>query len=143
VSANLFFFPKVCEIKLKIKSWEHDEYEIIRKISAAMIEKYDKYWTDMHGLMAVAVILDPRLKMTILHACYIALFGEQHAEIYMIEAHELLSDLMKQYHVKEQDFVSTSSSGASSSAMQLVCCLFLKPLQQIRRLLALLEVRMS
>jgi hypothetical protein len=31
------------------------------------------------------------------------------------EAHELLSDLMKQYHVTEQDFVSTSSSGASFS----------------------------
>jgi hypothetical protein len=114
VTANLFF-PKVYEIKLKIKSWEHDEYETIRKMSTAMIEKYDKYWTDIHGLMAVAVILDPHLKMIMLHACYIALFGEEHAEIYVTEAHELLSDLMKQYHVKEQDFVSTSSSGASSS----------------------------
>jgi hypothetical protein len=43
-------------------------------MSATMVEKYDKYWTDIHGLMAVAVILDPRLKMTMLHACYIALF---------------------------------------------------------------------
>jgi hypothetical protein len=42
VTANLFF-PKVCEIKLKIKFWEHDEYETIRKISATMIEMYDKY----------------------------------------------------------------------------------------------------
>ena len=66
-------------------------------MSAAMIEKYDKYWTDIHGLMAVAVILDPRLKMTMLHACYIALFGEENAEIYVEEAHELLSDLMKHY----------------------------------------------
>ena len=37
VTANLFF-PKVCEIKLKIKSWEHDEHEKIREMSAAMIE---------------------------------------------------------------------------------------------------------
>ena len=44
-----------------------------------MIEKYDKYWTDIHGLMALAVILDPRLKMTMLHVCYIALFGEEAA----------------------------------------------------------------
>ena len=80
-----------------------------------MIEKYDKYWTDIHGLMAVAVILDPRLKMTMLHACYIALFGEENAEIYVEEAHELLSDLMKHYQVKEHDYVGTSSSGASSS----------------------------
>ena len=114
VTANLFF-PKVCEIKLKIKSWEHDEHEKIREMSAAMIEKYDKYWADIHGLMAVAVILDPRLKMTMLHACYIALFGEENAEIYVEEAHELLYDLMKHYQVKEHDYVGTSSSGASSS----------------------------
>jgi hypothetical protein len=72
VSAN-FFFPKVCEIKLKIKSWEHDGYETIREMSDAVIEKYDKYWADIHGIMVVAVILDPRLKMTMLNACYIAL----------------------------------------------------------------------
>jgi hypothetical protein len=73
VTANLFF-PEVCEIKLKLNSWGHDENEIIRNMSAAMIEKYDKYWADIHGLMAVAVIFDPRLKMTMLHACYIAFF---------------------------------------------------------------------
>ena len=34
-------------------------------MSPTMIEKYDKYWTVIHGLIAVAIILDPRLKMTI------------------------------------------------------------------------------
>jgi hypothetical protein len=48
-------------------------------MSAAMIEKYDKYWTDIHGLMTVAVILDPRLKMTMLHAWYINIFCEENA----------------------------------------------------------------
>ena len=42
VTANLFF-PKVCEVKLKMNSWGHDENEIIRKMSAAMITKFDKY----------------------------------------------------------------------------------------------------
>jgi hypothetical protein len=114
VTANLFF-PKVCEIKLAMNSWSFNEDETIRDMSNAMIEKYDKYWTDIHGLMAVAVILDPRLKMTMLHACYIAIFGQEAAEKYVTEAHELLIDLMKHYHVREQEFVSTSSSGAQSS----------------------------
>ena len=35
--------------------------------------------------------------------------------MYVTEAHDLLSDLMKHYHVKEHDFVGTSSSGVSSS----------------------------
>lgn len=114
VTANLFF-PKVCEIKLKINAWGHDEDETIRKMSAAMIQKYDKYWVDIHGLMAVAVILDPRLKMTMLHACYIALFGEEFAGQHVAEAHELLTELMKHYQVKDKEVVSTSSSGNSSS----------------------------
>jgi hypothetical protein len=42
VIANLFF-PKACEIKHKINSWGNDEDETIRKISIAMIQKYDKY----------------------------------------------------------------------------------------------------
>jgi hypothetical protein len=77
----------VCEVKLKLNTWGHDENELIRKISAPMIAKIDKYWSDIHGLMAVAVILDPRLKMTMVHACYIALFGEvlteQHVSMHM------------------------------------------------------------
>ncbi|XP_062213857.1 zinc finger BED domain-containing protein RICESLEEPER 2-like [Phragmites australis] len=111
----IFATTILCEIKLKINSWGHDEDETIRKMSDAMIEKYDKYWADIHSLMAVTVILDPRLKMTMLHACYIALFGEDAAEKYVTEAHQLLTDLMKHYQVKNQEFVSTSSSGASSS----------------------------
>ena len=35
--------------------------------------------------------------------------------MYVTEAHDLLSDLMKHYHVKEHDFVGKSYSGACSS----------------------------
>ncbi|KAL5651169.1 hypothetical protein ACJX0J_036627, partial [Zea mays] len=48
----------------------------------AMIAKYDKYWTDVQGLMAIA--------MTMLHACYIALLGEEEAEIYVSKSYEYL-----------------------------------------------------
>ena len=47
VTANIF--PKVCEIKLKINSWKEDENEIIRKMSIAMIQNYDKHWSDIQG----------------------------------------------------------------------------------------------
>jgi hypothetical protein len=123
VTANLFF-PKVCEVKLKMNNWGHDENEIIRKISAAMIAKFDKYWTDIHGLMAVAVILDPRLKMIVLHACYIALFGEEVAEQHISNAHELLTELMKHYQVKEPEFVTSSSSGSSTVSAAAVLSIF-------------------
>jgi hypothetical protein len=66
--------------------------------------------------MATPVILDPRLKMTMLHACYIALFGEEAAGTYVTKAHELLTGLMKHYNVN-QDSVATSSDGAPSSTV--------------------------
>lgn len=113
VSANIFF-PKVCEIKLKMKEWREDENVTIREMSKAMIAKYDKYWTDVQGLMAIAVILDPRLKMTMLHACYIALLGEEEAEIYVSKSYEVLTNLINQYLLQsDQECVGTSSSGAS------------------------------
>jgi hypothetical protein len=126
-----------------MNSWSFNEDETIRDMSNAMIEKYDKYWTNIHGLMVVVVILDPRLKMTMLHACYIAIFGQEAAEKYVTEAHELLIDLMKHYHVREQEFVSTSSSGAQSSVNAAVVFEIFKTLMKIRRPLALSEVRMS
>jgi len=117
VTANIFF-PKVCEIKLKINSWKEDENEIIRKMSIAMIEKYDKYWSDIQGLMALAVILDPRLKMIMLEACYIALLGEDEADKYVKKSYELLTELMREYHVQTgQEGVGTSSFGAASSTV--------------------------
>jgi mannose-1-phosphate guanylyltransferase len=34
---------------------------VIEKMSAAMIEKFDKYWSDIQEFMALATILDPRM----------------------------------------------------------------------------------
>ncbi|CAO2200016.1 unnamed protein product [Urochloa humidicola] len=117
VTANIFF-PKVCEIKLKINSWKEDENETIREMSAAMIDKYDKYWSDIQGLMTVAVILDPRLKMIMLQACYQALLGQEEAEKYVHKSYELLTELMNEYQGQiDQEVVGTSSYGASSSTV--------------------------
>ena len=117
VTANIFF-PKVCEIKLKINSWKEDENEIIRNMSTAMIEKYDKYWYDIQGLMAVAVILDPRLKMIMLQASYMALLGQEETDRYCQKSYELLTQLMDEYQVQiDQEVVGTSSYGASNSTV--------------------------
>jgi hypothetical protein len=97
---------------------EEDENEIIRKMSIAMIEKYDKYWSDIQGLMALAVIFDPHLKMIMLEACYIAILGEDEADKYVKMSYELLTELMREYHVQTgQEGVGTSSFGAASSTV--------------------------
>ncbi|XP_066361389.1 zinc finger BED domain-containing protein RICESLEEPER 2-like [Miscanthus floridulus] len=93
-------------------------------MSIAMIEKYDKYWSDIQGLMALALILDPRLKMIMLKACYIALLGEDEADKYVKKSYELLIELMHEYHVQsDQEGVGTSSFGASSSTVSVAAVL--------------------
>lgn len=52
-----------------MNSWGHDEDGTIKKMFVALIEKYGKYWTDVHCLMAIAAILDPRTKMKLLRKC--------------------------------------------------------------------------
>lgn len=116
VTANVCF-PKICEIKLQIKNWQLSEDRVIKEMSDAMIKKYDKYWLDIQGVLAVAVILDPRLKMTMLHACYIALFGEENSEKYVNEAYEFLSSLMNEYQAKvTQEGVGTSVASSSNTS---------------------------
>jgi len=144
VTANIFF-PKVCEIKFKINSWKEDENEIIRNMSSAMIEKYDKYWCDIQGLMVVAVILDPHLKMIMLQACYMALLGQEEADRYCQKSYELLTQLMDEYQVQiDQEVVGTSSYGASNSLLVLMLfCPYSKHLLPLRRPQVLLKQRVS
>jgi hypothetical protein len=53
---------KICEAKMKIKDWSSCGHSIIESISEKMIQKFDKYWKDIHGPMGIATILDPLFK---------------------------------------------------------------------------------
>ena len=57
--ANLFF-PKVCEIKIALNLWFTSTNNVIRSMAFRILEKFDSYWNEIHGVMAVATILDPR-----------------------------------------------------------------------------------
>nr|GEZ73877.1 hypothetical protein [Tanacetum cinerariifolium] len=46
-----------------------------------MILKFDKYWSDIHGFMGVAVVLDPRMKLKIMKFSFPKLYhSKQRAE---------------------------------------------------------------
>ncbi|KAH6794452.1 hypothetical protein C2S52_004929 [Perilla frutescens var. hirtella] len=101
-----------------MNAWCQSEIDIIHGMYAAMIAKFDKYWHEIHGLMAIAVILDPRGKLDLLEACYICLFGEDDAEKHVDETKKILVRLMDQYHSENEEGCVTSSSdvvGRSSS----------------------------
>jgi hypothetical protein len=68
-----------------------------------MVTKFDKYWTDIQGLMGITTLLDPRFKTTVLLICYEDLLGisGQACEDNVNDVKNLLADLMREYHVEE------------------------------------------
>ena len=69
VTANIFF-PKICGIRLAIRKWHSSDIDLIKAMSEEMKGKFEKYWKDVHGLMAIATVLDPRFKLHMLQVSY-------------------------------------------------------------------------
>ena len=63
--ANIFFI-KVCEIKNALYYWLICLNDVVRTMTSSMLQKFDKYWSGCHIVMAIATIFDPRYKMKIL-----------------------------------------------------------------------------
>jgi hypothetical protein len=102
VTANIYF-TKIAEIRKKIRQWSTCGNPLVEAMSANMVTKFDKYWTDIQGLMGIATLLDPRFKTTVLLICYEDLLGisGQACEDSVNDVKNLLADLMREYHVEE------------------------------------------
>lgn len=86
-----------------------------------MIAKFDKYWTDIQGLMGIATVLDPRLKTLSLLMCFEWLLGTtgQVCEDKVALVMDLLRDLIIEYHVEVvEDEETTDSAAPSTSNME-------------------------
>jgi hypothetical protein len=82
-------------------------------MSAKMIQKFDKYWKDIHGPMGIATILDPRFKTDFLLGFFETLFCET-TDMCMDRVDGVknsLYELMRECQVEEdQDQDNTESS---------------------------------
>jgi hypothetical protein len=87
----------VITISLAIRKWGNSDNELIQKMSEDMKDKFEKYWKDIHGLMSIAVVIDPRYKLHILNALYGAYYGTDHASTEIEKVKKLLIELVKQY----------------------------------------------
>ncbi|KAK2648418.1 hypothetical protein Ddye_015907 [Dipteronia dyeriana] len=80
-------------------------------MALSMAEKFDTYWTDFHGIMVVATILDPIFKMKVIECYFPKIYGDQTSdEIQKI--HDLLLRMFREYEGKLK---VGQTSGASSS----------------------------
>ncbi|KAE8686656.1 hypothetical protein F3Y22_tig00111053pilonHSYRG00136 [Hibiscus syriacus] len=58
------YFPCICGLRIVMSNWLSLPCDYIRKMVLVMLEKYNKYWADVNGLMGVATILDLRYLKT-------------------------------------------------------------------------------
>ncbi|XP_026452125.1 zinc finger BED domain-containing protein RICESLEEPER 2-like [Papaver somniferum] len=114
-TTNLFF-PSICEIRLSLNEWSKSKFDVIREMASGMIEKFQEYWMVINGIMAVAIMLDPRFKMKLIQFYFPQIYGPSFADFEMTRVSNLCFDLAKEYELKvfadksigQSDFSSTS-----------------------------------
>jgi hypothetical protein len=119
VTANLFF-PKITNIYLAIRKWQVSDNSEVEEMSTRMKEKFNKYWSDVHGLMAVAAVLDPRYKLHLLNALFLKIHGSESIAIEAVnKVKDLMYTLVSEYQDSMEDSATTDGaqtriSGAST-----------------------------
>ncbi|CAH9074967.1 unnamed protein product [Cuscuta europaea] len=120
-TANMFF-PTVCEIKLALNQWTVCGIPTVQLMASNMILKFDKYWSDVNGIMGVAAILDPRYNLLMLEYY----FGKIYSITSEFEVEKIVDfcrELVKQYeeqektHKNDQLGCQTESNAGESSSL--------------------------
>jgi hypothetical protein len=108
VTANLFF-PKICGIYLAIEKWRTSSIRKVEEMSNLMKEKFKKYWKDVHGLMEVATVLDPRYKLKFMGGFYRTIYGEQssYADNEVCRVKNLLYEFVLEYQGSMEGMATT------------------------------------
>jgi len=85
-------------------------------MSLLMKEKFNKYWADVHGLMEIATILDPRYKLKFMKAFYSTIYGEESPTTAneLARVKSLLYELLLEYQDSMEGMATTDGVGAAS-----------------------------
>ena len=75
-TANTFFI-KVCEIKETLYDWLICSNDVVKTMAASMLQKFDKYWSGCHIVMAIAAIFYTRYKINILEFYFPLMYGSE------------------------------------------------------------------
>ncbi|KAE8657275.1 hypothetical protein F3Y22_tig00116996pilonHSYRG00365 [Hibiscus syriacus] len=95
-TANVFF-PSICEIRIALSKWSEDRDEVIKAMGERMLVKFDKYWSVIHGVMGVAVVLDPRYKFKMMEYALPKIYGFEKSDVEIVKLKVLVSRLFQDY----------------------------------------------
>jgi len=102
------FFHYICDIKVRLNSWLSNEEQIIKDMALKMIDKFDKYWSTINGVLAIAAILDLRDKLACLEFYFEVIYGDEaYSEVQRIKS--FLYDLLMEYKRYSEDYVPSAS----------------------------------
>ena len=111
------YFPSVFQLKMELNQWLSSEDELVKKMAAKMLAKFDKYWSDVHDIMSLATILGPRYKLMLLTFYFNKMYSSK-ANEEIDKVKNLLFELFVEYDIKNIDrgvIYSQASSSTSTS----------------------------
>ncbi|KAL5130636.1 Zinc finger BED domain-containing protein RICESLEEPER 2 [Glycine soja] len=83
----------------------------IQGMTDSMIPKFEKYWGMINRVMAIGVILDPRLKMKLLKYFFPLMYGSESTN-QLNKVTKLLEDLVSEYQSRKKMTTSISTSSS-------------------------------
>ncbi|KAJ1690624.1 hypothetical protein LUZ63_014779 [Rhynchospora breviuscula] len=109
------FFPEFCEVYLSIKKMGSSPHPFVVQMSLEMFSKWDKYWKDGNIILAIACVLDPRCKLTVVEYYMEQMYPEQCAT-FMNNMKNCMNEVFKDYVLAHSKLVQNQ---AGSSTQQL------------------------
>ncbi|KAF7135940.1 hypothetical protein RHSIM_Rhsim08G0166400 [Rhododendron simsii] len=109
-------FPNICEIRLELRDWLHSENQVIREMAKKMVEKFDKYWLVVHGVVGVSAVLDPTYQINVLEFYFKLLFPTSYKEE-VEKVRALCYKLLKEYQCPSSGIKGIGDSSSHSSSL--------------------------
>ncbi|XP_031267578.1 zinc finger BED domain-containing protein RICESLEEPER 2-like [Pistacia vera] len=100
-TSNLFL-QEIVDIKELLDEKCYDDDDFIRSMVGKMKEKFDKYWGERNFVMAIAAVLDPRLKMRLLQFAYPQMYPDEEAQEKIDEVQAALYEIYEEYAAETQ-----------------------------------------
>nr|GEW48007.1 hypothetical protein [Tanacetum cinerariifolium] len=109
------YFPKVCDIRLKLNEWLVSPNQLVSNMSPKMIENFDEYWGATHELMVVADVFDPRSKMEMIEFYFPLIYPDDSA-IRIQKVCKICEALILKYQEKASNSEDESGYNMGSSS---------------------------